>query len=330
MDINEFQEKVKKALMEYGGKDAEVRVSKVRKNNGFVLTGVSMFKKGSNVTPTIYIDDYLRKYEDGMTFGAIMDEIIRMLENYAVDKDFDVSFFTVWDKAKERIVYRLISAEKNEQLLEEVPYIPFLDMAIVFYYLMGDSCMGNASILIYNRHMDSWGIDKELLYKTAEENCSRLLPAAIQGISELMREVVINNIKMKAQENENCNDPGFIERMADELLEQMADAHSQVPMYVLSNEQRYYGAACLLYKDVLKKFAQEQGSDIYILPSSVHETILLPDRGIENPDELRRMVREVNDTQLSPEEVLSDSVYYYDRESGKVSLPVETELTVMA
>ncbi len=178
--------------------------------------------------------------------------------------------------------------------------------------------------------MDSWGIDKELLYKTAEENCSRLLPAAIQGISELMREVVINNIKMKAQENENCNDPGFIERMADELLEQMADAHSQVPMYVLSNEQRYYGAACLLYKDVLKKFAQEQGADIYILPSSVHETILLPDRGIENPDELRRMVREVNDTQLSPEEVLSDSVYYYDRESGKVSLPLETELTVMA
>lgn len=319
MEMIEFQEKIKKALQEYGGSDMTVRISKVRKNNGHILTGVSMYKPGSNITPTLYIDDYLKRYEEGVTFGEIMKDVIYMLENYAIDREMDISFFTEWDRAKRRIVYRLINAEKNEELLKEVPYIPFMDLAIVFYYLMGDKSMGNASIMIHKKHLAVWEVEEKSLYDVAVKNTHKMLPYAIQNISQLMRDVLFENIGKQMGEK-GCTDKECVEEITDRMMEQLSPIHQQVNMYVLSNNSRYYGAACILYKDLLKKFAESHDADIYILPSSVHEMILLPDRGGEDPVKLAEMVRDVNDTQLSPEEVLSDSVYYYDRKSGEIRM----------
>ena len=319
MEMIEFQEKIKKALQEYGGSEMTVRISKVRKNNGHILTGVSMYKPGSNITPTLYIDDYLKRYEEGITFGEIMKDIIYMLENYAIDREMDISFFTEWDRAKRRIVYRLINAEKNEELLKEVPYIPFMDLAIVFYYLMGDKSMGNASIMIHKKHLAVWEVEEKSLYDVAVKNTHKMLPYAIQNISQLMRDVLFENIGKQMGEK-GCTDKECVEEITDRMMEQLSPIHQQVNMYVLSNNSRYYGAACILYKDLLRKFAESYDADIYILPSSVHEMILLPDRGGEDPVKLAEMVRDVNDTQLSPEEVLSDSVYYYDRKSGEIRM----------
>ncbi len=319
MEMIEFQEKIKKALQEYGGSEMTVRISKVRKNNGHILTGVSMYKPGSNITPTLYIDDYLKRYEEGITFGEIMKDIIYMLENYAIDRELDISFFTEWDRAKRRIVYRLINAEKNEELLKEVPYIPFMDLAIVFYYLMGDKSMGNASIMIHKKHLAVWEVEEKSLYDVAVKNTHKMLPYAIQNISQLMRDVLFENIGKQMGEK-GCTDKECVEEITDRMMEQLSPIHQQVNMYVLSNNSRYYGAACILYKDLLRKFAESHDADIYILPSSVHEMILLPDRGGEDPVKLAEMVRDVNDTQLSPEEVLSDSVYYYDRKSGEIRM----------
>ena len=127
-------------------------------------------------------------------------------------------------------------------------------------------------------------------------------------------------MKKKAEESDVCKEKGCIESMADEMLEQMLDCREQVPMYVLTNDVKYYGAACILYDGVLKEFAESAGRDLYILPSSVHEVILLPDMGYEDVDMLKKMVCEVNDTQLSPDEVLSDTIYHYDRDTEDISM----------
>ena len=93
-----------------------------------------------------------------------------------------------------------------------------------------------------------------------------------------------------------------------------------IPLLVLTNSRRYLGAACILYRGVLERFAKKLGENLYILPSSVHEVILLPETKVNSSKNLLRMVMEVNRTQLAPEEVLSDTVYYYDRKSGKISI----------
>ena len=103
------------------------------------------------------------------------------------------------------------------------------------------------------------------------------------------------------------------EHQAELLAEEM-------PMKVLSNRQRMNGAVCLIYPDVLERLAEECGKDLYILPSSVHETILLADSGKERPRELKSMIVQVNRTQVAPEEVLTDSLYRYDRGKRRVEI----------
>lgn len=91
-------------------------------------------------------------------------------------------------------------------------------------------------------------------------------------------------------------------------------------MKILSNARRVHGAACVLYPGVLERLAWKEGRDLYVIPSSVHEMILLPDIGAQQPMELKEIIREVNRTQVDPAEVLSDSLYRYSRAEGRLSI----------
>ena len=93
-----------------------------------------------------------------------------------------------------------------------------------------------------------------------------------------------------------------------------------VPMKVLTNDKRIQGAACVLYPGILEKISEESRKNLFVLPSSVHEVILLEDTGEENPEDLKRMIYEVNRTNVAAEEVLSDSLYYYDRKQKNLRI----------
>jgi hypothetical protein len=83
-------------------------------------------------------------------------------------------------------------------------------------------------------------------------------------------------------------------------------------MYVLSNDRGINGASTLLYPNVLYDFASSIRMNFYILPSSIHECILVPDTGKLSKAALKEMVKDVNDSHVSADEVLSNEVYYYD------------------
>ena len=91
-------------------------------------------------------------------------------------------------------------------------------------------------------------------------------------------------------------------------------------MYVMTNTRGINGAACLLYKNALARFAQKLKQDLFLLPSSVHEVILVPKSDILKKEDLSEMVREINKTEVSPKEVHSDTVYVYDRLSDQLIL----------
>ncbi len=326
MEMTDFQNKIKRALKEYGGKDSCVRISTVRKNNGIKLTGVSLFKDGSNITPTVYLDDYLRRYEGGETFGSIMGEIIAVLERSGREQHFDLNAFTDWGRAQKRIVYKLVNAELNREQLQEIPNLPFLDMAIVFYYLLGEGEMGNATILVCNSHMEQWGVSAGELYACAHSNTRRLLPVTIQNMEELMREVFLEDLGKKLKEEKEREIPADLGGSVDEMLKSAMDGREGVPMYVMTNKNRYFGAACLLYPGVLRAFAERLDSNLYVLPSSIHEVILLEDDGCTPAMQLQDMVRQVNRTQVAAEEVLSDTVYYYERHGDELARALLPEI----
>lgn len=263
----------------------------VDKNNGVTMEGLSVRKKGQRIAPTIYLEAYYRDYLEGRSLPHIFERILECCEDCGELEDFDVDFFTDYRKVRSMIVYKLVNLEKNRELLSDVPYLPYLNLAIVFYCLLADRGLGQMTVLVRNSHVKLWGVGASQLYRDAVCNSLRLLPAVFLPMEEILAE------------------EGAVE---EEGL--------HAPMYVLTNRSRSLGAACLLYEDTLKRCSRQLGGDFYVLPSSVHEVILLPAVEELDEQELTEMVQEINATQVKDTEVLSDQIYLYSSREERLSL----------
>lgn len=295
MDIKEFAQKVCKAVKEKLGEQHTVELKEVRKNNGVLLHGLLISSGSHNVVPTIYLDHFFRAYNEGMTFAEVLRKLLEVYGQDVPARSINMEFFRDFEKVQDRICFRLIGLTGNEELLKDIPYVEFLDMAICFFYAYKGNELGEGSILIHNSHMKMWECSVADLMGLARQNTPVLFPWQCCTMEEVIREMIDR------------------ERQGELLAE-------EVPMKVLSNRQRMNGAACLIYPEVLEGLAEECKTDLYILPSSIHETILLADSGRESPMELKSMIIQVNRTQVAPEEVLTDSLYRYDREKKRVEI----------
>ena len=293
MEFTNFTTLVQREVEKRAGENYRVKLNDVMKNNGVVLRGITLMQDDSNISPTIYLNPYYDAYENGdTTLGTVIDEVIDTYERNKINRSIDMKFFLNYETVRSRIIFKLINTEKNRELLRDVPYIPFHDLSIVFQCLVSEERFGNASILIHNVHLQLWKVNARELYECALENTPLLQGYELADMNTVLEE-------MKAL--------GGID---DEEIE---DMQQEVPMYVLSNKSRINGASCILYKDILKDFAMVVDKDLYVLPSSIHEVILLPSDGTQESEQLKEMVREINQSQVEKEEVLSDSVYYYRR-----------------
>lgn len=293
MEFTNFTTLVQREVEKRAGENYRVKLNDVMKNNGVVLRGITLMQDDSNISPTIYLNPYYDAYENGdTTLGTVIDEVIDTYERNKINRSIDMKFFLNYETVRSRIIFKLINTEKNRELLRDVPYIPFHDLSIVFQCLVSEERFGNASILIHNVHLQLWKVNARELYECALENTPLLQGYELADMNTVLEE-------MKAL---GGIDDGEIE-----------DMQQEVPMYVLSNKSRINGASCILYKDILKDFAMVVDKDLYVLPSSIHEVILLPSDGTQESEQLKEMVREINQSQVEKEEVLSDSVYYYRR-----------------
>lgn len=259
----------------------------------------------SNISPTIYLNNLYESYEDNnMTLDEIAENVIATYEQNK-ENSINMIFFTDYEKVKDRIIFQLINYEKNEEMLKNIPHLRYLDLAIVFRVLVSEEIFSNATILIHNEHIRLWESTKEQpitvkeLYELALKNTPVLQPYEIRNIVDIIKEMYI---------------------AAGQDADEIENIPESVPMYVLSNGARVQGATSLLYPDILSDFGKAVQKDFYVLPSSTHECILFPAQGDEDADALRSMVMEVNETEVAEEEKLSDSVYYFSRESGKLSI----------
>ena len=98
-----------------------------------------------------------------------------------------------------------------------------------------------------------------------------------------------------------------------------------VPFNILTNEIGYLGAAALFYPNQMEKIAASLGGNYFVLPSSIHEVLVLPDDGNLNYMELEQMVKEVNETTVDRKDQLSNNVYYYDSKERIFSSAAEHE-----
>ena len=305
MEIESFAEIVKDTVEEQLGKEYQVTIRRVNKNNGVVYTGLNVKKEGINIAPVIYLDNHFDQYKQGSsTISEITDHVVK--DGRKKMTSVDVQQFLNYETVRERIVYKLINTEKNKELLNDIPHIEFMDLSIVFQCLVSQKTSGSASILVHNTHMKLWDVTLEMLYQEAKENTQKLMPYEIKSIEETLCEI----IKTEPQ-NQYGN---------DECMElSIGNFSDSVPLYVLSNKSKIEGAVCMLYPNLISNFSDTVRSSLYIIPSSIHELLLLPVEDDKDSEEIKGMIRQINDTQVFEEEILSYSLYYYDRWEGKIT-----------
>ncbi|MDD6627762.1 MAG: DUF5688 family protein [Lachnospiraceae bacterium] len=290
MDFNVFTDNIVNVLQQRMGHEYDVKVTKVTKNNDIELTGVVLMKESDNLSPTIYLDGLFEEYQDGAYIEDLAEQIIRLYKEQLPAGRLDMDFFRNFEQVKDRIFYKLVSYDKNRKMLEKLPYYKWNDLAIIFYYAMEEERIGRASITIHHQHLKMWEQSLDTLYAVAQENMKKSMPELLVSMKDLLEETT--GLKMGED--------------------------TYLPMYVLTNQEKVYGAAAMLYSEHMKKLAERWQTDLLILPSSIHEVLLLPDDGQNEYAFYRQMVEEVNTTQVEPEEVLSYSLYRYCREKAEI------------
>lgn len=293
MDNYQFYTIIKEKVADLVGEGMTLQLCSTLKNNGSERIGLTIEDKHINIFPTIYLEEYYNQFLKGSSINSIAENILSVYHEVKADHSWQLNTLGDFTAIQSKIVYKLIHQKKNEKLLKTTPYIPYLDLAIVFYILLDVTESGSATILINNELLAIWDTDIETIHHIAAENSVKLLPANFKSMRAVINDLLGKTSDGLAPENDN--------------------------MYVLTNSLGSFGAACILYGDMLKQIGERLGENYYVLPSSIHEVIIVPESKSPLTADLDEIVVDANETQVEPEEVLSDHAYYYDRAKNRLS-----------
>jgi hypothetical protein len=267
----------------------EIFFQTITKNNDVRLHGCLLRRNESHIAPTLYMENFYDLYKDGMSVGETADAMLKICVNSLDDvREFEFAPED-WESVRKMIGMKVLGYERNPELLQRVPYIRYEDLAVVFIFVLKEAGITGGVAVITSELSGLWGISAEELFAQARQSAPVLL------------EPVVSNIR------------NMIGDCPEEVEEIIDDPENAVDMYILTNKSQTYGASALFYPGLLEKITDYLGGGFYILPSSVHEVILIPEAAGE-PDALRRMVQEVNRCEVPEDMILSDNVYYYDPE----------------
>ena len=291
VNLKEFVEEVRREVESQLVKDKKVIIQPVVKNNGTVYEGLIILDSVTNVSPTIYLNSYYKRYLDGISMEEIIDDVMQTYEENLPEEDFDISLFKDFSKAKGQIIMKLVNTKSNLELLEDVPNKSFYDLSIIYCVAVSDFMNEYATILIHNEHLTFWGITEEELHDIAIENTPKLLPYYFENMKDILVEAADMNFPQEME------------------------------MYVLTNKTRINGAVVIAYKGLLEEIAERLDDNFYIIPSSIHEVLIIPWKSVNAEytfKDFNEMVEEVNETQLTDDEMLSNHIYFYNKTDGSI------------
>ena len=311
MDFEEFTQQVAKEVKRFLPEkydDASVTLQDVTKNNDQQLTGLMIKTEDTNIAPNIYLEGYFEQYQDGKDFEDIVRDIADVRVRHELNQDFDVSKITDFDQVKDHIICKLVNAEMNAEYLADKPHTQVEDLAVMYAVDLGGGEGGKMTAPITNALMEQYGVTTQELHDIAIHN---LVESQIEF--KTMRDVLID---MMFPDGISENDPRAF----------MIPPEEENPsMYVLSNAEKLNGAAALLDAKTMEDISEKLGGDFIVLPSSIHECIVLPVNEDMDRHTLEAMVQDVNAGQVAPEERLSDHVYMYDSQERELVLADKME-----
>lgn len=299
MEIKEFTEAVAKAISEKHDDLTVEPNSNVRKNNDIVLAGVSIRNNASNVAPMIYVNDF---YNRSISVDETADKVMEIYDMHKNDMNtFDVNNVNTFDNVKDNIIARVVNKNRNQHIMDECPYAQFGDLLVTFAVIVSSNKEGIASIKITNEIMNMWKVTLGDIISVAYQNTKKLFPLYIDSIGSVLKQMMAMHGGI---------DPSMIEAI---------DNTDQF-MYVATTTTKQNGAYFISDKESLVEIADFiKARQFVILPSSVHELIIIPFNTMNTDmNSLLAMVKEVNQTQIPPDEILSDNLYFFDADTEEL------------
>ncbi len=312
LNYEEFKEYVKDNILKklpdtYS--EFDVSIEKNLKNNGLELDTLFIKSKDKNkntAIPNIYLNGI---YEDYYGNDVSLDSITEDIAEFYLEriKEFNEknSFFdetlSDYKKIKKYIVGRILNTKNNEKLLSTMPHTNYMDLSVVYYAGLPDPNKegGIYFVRITNEMANSYGVTAEELDQVAKDNVTEDT-VVFENLIDMIKGVTPEELFGETTENKD-----------DDTL------NCDNVLYILTNQYKAFGAVLMTNPKVLEMVSKKIGEKFFILPSSIHETLILANNKYEI-DELRKMVTDVNQKEVAPEERLSDNVYLY--KSGKLSI----------
>ncbi|MDO4650601.1 MAG: DUF5688 family protein, partial [Eubacteriales bacterium] len=251
----------------------------------------------SSIVPKIYLEEFYSLYQEGNPLEEIYEAIARVYKTNELNElPFSLNSIFDYETQKYSITTKVISAQDNQELLRNRPSTRLEDMAVVYQIEVGNVQGNKGTIGVTNDIMERWGVPLEELHQMALHNTERMSPARLFTMESFVyREYqnILFNPEEYIPDNEN--------------------------FLVLSNHDLVNGAATIANPYVLRMVSEVVNDSFYIIPSSVHEVLIIPNSTFEQmnmtPANMGEMVREINEAQVSPDERLSDHIYEYDKEN---------------
>ena len=281
-------------------RDSQISIIPVPKNNNTIKDCLNIMKNGDTIAPILYIENYFEQYQTGRNLDDIMENIAT--HYFAAERKFiDPDRIFVYNYVKERIIPRLRNMDENAELLSKVPFTPIEDLAVTYHILMEKTDSDITSASITNDMMEKYGVDTETLHENAVENIKKLTPSRFTPMVDVLKSLMTEMLD---------DGEGFLEDVETTELDP--------DLYVVTNNNGVYGASAILDTKFMDKITKHIGHDVIVLPSSVHEVLIMPkqkDMNLYDLKQLEDMVRDINNTQVIPSERLSNHVYEYHADS---------------
>ena len=293
MDFEEFKERLtedlKQDLYERTGNEHYIDVTNVNKLQNVSYEALTIRPENSPVGVNLDVQSLFEAYEKSGDYDRVIDTAIdTVVKGFENQPSFNIQDFTNYDVMKEKLSIQVVATERNTEMLANIPHKEIEDMSMVCRFIVDAGPAGQGSILVNNAMLDTFGITKEQLFEDAVKYAPEIKPSEIRSMLDIMIETLGIAVNQR-------------------------DLGGEVDtMYVATTTDKTNGAGIIAYPGFMDVAAEKVGGDFFLLPSSVHEVIIVPDNGEMNFRDLEAMVREVNANEVAPQDQLSDHVYHYD------------------
>ena len=305
MNREEFYEKVRSELGAFFGSGQTVRLVENLKNNDTPLRGVTLAPESAQMVPVVYLEPYYERVREGQPMGKVLAQLASDLEAAGgrapslVPKD--LSFEAIQDQLRVRVV----DEKSNRERLKDLVYLPLPGgMAMTVYLELPSQGESHAQIQITRSLMASRGYREGELFQIGMENAMNALPPVLSSIEEFLFSGDREGPKNLLEQDRPVRE--------DEML-------------VLTNATKELGAAALYYPGIQEKVAELVGGNYYVLPSSVHEVLIVPEKGPFTASQLLKTVMEINEREVAPQEKLADRVLFFHAQRQQLRIAAEPE-----